>query len=610
MANLLVIRSDAGEGIGTGHLMRCLAVAGAWRTAGGRVVLLTSRLPASLYDRACHLGLEVIPITGRHPDPADLRQTLVVLETLRQGSEKSGNGQAGLAGNEPNPRRGATCRGFASFQSRTPRAGLPRGETNRLKVSDEANSQPGSGGSPAENSGWLLLDGYHFDTAYQQAVREAGFYLAVIDDWNHLPHYEADLLLNHQAGADGTAYNIAPETSLLLGPRFVLLRGEFAGPAPAAEDDPPLARNILITLGGEDPTNATQRVTEALGRLDLPEYEARVVLGPASQQREALRRLLAGMARPETTAPSAGADHPAETPSRIGCAEERWRVAPGRTVVLLSDVSQMAELMRWAHVALSAAGTTCWELARVGVPTVMVGVAENQYRTAPALAEATGFVYLGAMEHLSADAIARCLERLCRDVHWRRAARETASRLVDGRGAERVVRIMRAISGQLDPDALHLGPMQPEHRAALWRLANEPAVRRNSLSSHPIAWEEHCAWFADRLASSTAALWAAEYAGVLVGSVRYELRSREAVLSVAVHPAFRGRGVARRLVEQTWETSARRLGADKVIAEVRSENAASMRLLAALGFRSLGPAVVRGQQCVIFERRLPRVCHE
>src|SRR4029077_7500310 len=61
---------------------------------------------------------------------------------------------------------------------------------------------------------WLVLDGYHFDPAYQEAVRRTGLRLLVIDDTAHHPKYSADLLLNQNLESERLRYRIPPDTGL------------------------------------------------------------------------------------------------------------------------------------------------------------------------------------------------------------------------------------------------------------------------------------------------------------------------------------------------------------------------------------------------------------
>src|SRR5207245_1177027 len=105
---------------------------------------------------------------------------------------------------------------------------------------------------------WLVLDGYHFDPAYQEGARASGLRLLVIDDVVHQARYSADILLNQNLDAEHLRYRAGANTELLLGPRYALLRQEFLGWQRWDRSISPVARRVLVTVGGGDPDNVTE----------------------------------------------------------------------------------------------------------------------------------------------------------------------------------------------------------------------------------------------------------------------------------------------------------------------------------------------------------------
>ena len=95
--------------------------------------------------------------------------------------------------------------------------------------------------------------------------------------------------------------------------------------------------------------------------------------------------------------------------------------------------------MAWADLAISAAGSTCWELACIGVPAIVIAVADNQRDIARGVDEAGTARNLGWWESVGAADIAAAVDGLVHDAAARRAMRRRGRALVDGRGAERVV---------------------------------------------------------------------------------------------------------------------------------------------------------------------------
>jgi spore coat polysaccharide biosynthesis predicted glycosyltransferase SpsG len=133
---------------------------------------------------------------------------------------------------------------------------------------------------------WVVLDGYHFDSACHRALRGLGLRLLVVDDLAHLPSYHADLLLNHNLGAEQRIYVCDSDTRLLCGCGYVLLRGEFRPWRGWQRSTPPLARKVLITLGGSDPRNVLPRLLDGAVRTKIPDLQIRVVIGAANAHAE------------------------------------------------------------------------------------------------------------------------------------------------------------------------------------------------------------------------------------------------------------------------------------------------------------------------------------
>jgi spore coat polysaccharide biosynthesis predicted glycosyltransferase SpsG len=112
-------------------------------------------------------------------------------------------------------------------------------------------------------------------------------------------------------------------------------------------------------------------------------------------------------------------------------------------VSLLTNVEDMAELMAWADVAVSAGGTTVWELAFMGLP--FIGVSQGpQEELLLRWSTRAGFsIHLGKSREVGAGRIAQALAGLLRNENQRRAMSATGRGFVDGLGASRIIEIMK-----------------------------------------------------------------------------------------------------------------------------------------------------------------------
>lgn len=342
MSAPLLIRADASAAIGSGHVMRCLALAQAWRRSGGRAVFAAAECPPGLEAR---LGREGF----------DLR-----------------------------------------------RAPLARGGADDAIWTAETARELGAA--------WVVADGYEFGAGWLRAVADAGPRILLIDDCGRDDVSAATLVLNQNAGARAGWYPRKPDgRALLLGPKFALVREEFLALPAGERTCGASVRKVLVTLGGGDPDNATGRVLEALADLDGVEFT--VVVGGSNPHRAA-----------------------------IEAAAARMR-SPARMVV---DAANMPELMAEADFAVAAAGSTTWELAYMGIPAVLVVIADNQRGIAAALAEAGAAVNLGDFRSFVPADLAAAVAAL-RDNPALAAEQARRGRaLVDGYGASRVAAALGA----------------------------------------------------------------------------------------------------------------------------------------------------------------------
>jgi RimJ/RimL family protein N-acetyltransferase len=159
-------------------------------------------------------------------------------------------------------------------------------------------------------------------------------------------------------------------------------------------------------------------------------------------------------------------------------------------------------------------------------------------------------------------------------------------RLVDGRGATRVVRAMETAGVVLREATM-------DDAELLFGWANDPVTRAASFRPQPIAWPEHRSWLEARVADAGTLLFVAER-GAPVGQVRFDRESDEvAVISVSVAPAARGRSLAPAIIDAGVRAAADRWPVRAIRAEIREENAASLAAFADAGFGE--PSPIAGQ---------------
>lgn len=492
---LLLIRADASAATGTGHVMRCLALAQAWQDAGGTAMAVVAEATAAIEERLGGERVEVARLQMAPGSHEDARLTAAIAED--------------------------------------------------------------------RHAAWVVLDGYRFHANYQKSLKSCVRRVLMIDDDVHAEHYSADLVLNQNAHASENLYERRESyTRLLLGPQYAMLRREFSSWRNWNREISSLGRRLLITMGGSDPDNFTLRVLEALPLVGSAPVETVVVIGGSNPHAAIL----------EEAAGSAG-------------------------VRVLKNVSNMPELMAWADVAVSAAGTTCWEMCLLGLPALVVDLAKNQVPVARRLDELGVARYIGSSGNCSAARIASELTRLLESSEIRRQMRDLGKELVDGRGAERVCAAMLG-------NTIRVRRAKESDCGLLWEWANEPGVRASAFSQGEIEWEEHAAWFQAKLADPGCMFLIGELeSGEPIGQVRLNRQpSGNGEIDVSLARDYRGAGYGSLLLEAAMRDVFDSTSMARVDAFIRPENLASARAFEKAGFHRVGETQIRGNAAVHYCR--------
>lgn len=402
----------------------------------------------------------------------------------------------------------------------------------------------------ARRPDWLVVDHYALDEAWETRLRPHVGHLLAIDDLADRRH-DVDLLLDqNRLDDDDSAYEqlVPAGARVLLGPRFALLRSEFVEarrrePRPIGET----VERVFVFLGGNDPDDVTSTVLRALvagrfaGQVD-------VVVGPSNPNVEKVEALASQL--------------PAATVHR--------------------GTNRIASLMAEADVAIGAAGTASWERLCLGLPSIVVQVADNQQVIAEGVGRAGGHLTLGPHTAVSEDDWRRAIA-LLHNQALRHCMRDAGRALVDGLGAGRVARAMAAFlpvvareAVAADCDVMHA-----------WR--NAETVRRVSLDSSEIPLDAHRAWFQRVLNDPDRHLLVGELDGEGVGVVRWDLdrEKQTAEVSIYVSPSRLGQGLGPALLRagERW-LRANEPAIHSVRALVRPQNRASRTLFAQDGYEA------------------------
>ena len=223
---------------------------------------------------------------------------------------------------------------------------------------------------------WVVLDSYRMSQEWEAGCRNSGLKVLTIDD-SPKRRYECDVLLDpnlSQAGPSRWDAFVAPWTRVLSGANYLLLRDEFfhSGPSNIGQ---PIERefpHVLVSLGGGDEPGVAVRVMRALSSAALRD---RVQV-----------TLVAGALNP----------HQAEL-------EALCNSHPQATFV--KSTTAMASIMRTCSFAIGAGGGSQWERAYMGLPSLVVTLAENQHDAVDYLSSQGALQSLGWHAHITEEKV-------------------------------------------------------------------------------------------------------------------------------------------------------------------------------------------------------------
>ncbi len=368
---------------------------------------------------------------------------------------------------------------------------------------------------------WVVLDGYQFGADFEEELRSRnpGSRYLVIDD--RLRDTHADLFVIPSFPVECDDWD--GSARLLGGWKYALIRREFRNlPDPVPADSPV----IFVVLGGTDSADLLSAVSKSLAEV--------------SEERGWKVRIVSSQPVPDSLE----------------------RVEPGRN---------LPGEMSGATVVVCTASTVALEACALGIPQVLLVVADNQIPVADSLVS-SGAALLADGPSSVPGKVSEILAGKNQET-----MAEVARTLVDGEGANRIARAMMAWD-------VSLRPVSGEDSELLRIWANDPVVRAASFHSEKITEEVHKNWFQKRLTDpDTWMRVALDRKSRPFGLLRIE-GIESPFLSISIQETHRGLGLGEKLLIKGCEAYFQERSAKSIFAEVKPENKASRQIFENAGF--------------------------
>ena len=393
---------------------------------------------------------------------------------------------------------------------------------------------------------WLIIDHYEIDHEWETEVRSKfpDLKIMVIDDLVNRKH-DCDILLDQTYGRTPREYSdLVPKSSgFCLGTDFALLRAEFSKLREQARQDTKQDKDschILVTLGGGDTGHALKIIGGAFKELAKDHlFSATVITGNTAKE------LLSEFDMPTHD---------------IECRD-------------FSD--DLAGEMMKSDIVIGAGGGTSWERCCLGLPTVVLTMADNQIEIARILHEKNAAISVNTV----IDEITIAVNSLISDPSLRSVMSQNAAELCDGRGVVRVIRNILLSSFKIEiatlDDAQFIYDARYADGAAQY-------YRSNSIPE----FEGHVAWLKNALADDDRLLVCVSMGGEKIAHIRLDKNpgmQDRGEIGICLDKNWRGRGIGRAILDAGNEYFAA-LGIFKIDAEVHENNNASAQVFEQAGY--------------------------
>lgn len=403
----------------------------------------------------------------------------------------------------------------------------------------------------SEKPDWLVVDHYAIEERWEIAVAPSVTRIMVIDDLADRNHACSVLLDQNLVANLETRYldKVPTTCKLLAGPKFAMLQPEYAHLHEVGVPSFDSIRRIFVFFGGSDEHNLTGRCLSALLSLGKLEIEVDVVTSANSPHANSIRRQIKGHAN----------------------------------IHLHSNLHTLAPLMHQADLAIGAAGTTSWERLCLGLPALVVTLADNQRPIAAELNRRGLIRWLGDQDRVEEANFSQALIELFAKPSLSEEF-SSGRDLVDGKGVHRVWASMVVVPKPI----LRARKATLADESLLLEWANDPTTRANAFCSSKITEKQHSQWFRHRVHNDDFHLYIIEtLEAVQLGQVRFERVQTSWIVDYSLSYVFREFGLGKGLLE----TALLRLRTEEpeplVLGEVKADNIPSRKVFESIGFSVL-----------------------
>lgn len=395
----------------------------------------------------------------------------------------------------------------------------------------------------------VIIDSYLADFSIYNEISTKGKLLVSIDDNNRF-RYPSGIIVNGTLDVTNMNYPIRDDILYLTGNNFVPLRKDFWEISNLAINDDIVT--VLITMGGNDLRNLTPKLLNLLNN-SFPNLNKKIIISDSFDNVDEIKKFKNDSVE----------------------------------FIYSPNSSEMLHCMFDVDLAISASGQTLYELACVGVPTISIGIIENQENNIKNWLK-TGFIeYAGCWnnENLLNNILNKMDYLSNKDVRFDKNLKGINA--IDGKGS---LRIVKGILNEYYIQNSNFREIKSEDCLKIFELANDDDVRKNSFNSDKIKLEDHINWFDNIIHDVSTKFYVLEFDDDIIGQLRFDFDEEYPVISISLNKKYRGLGLSKYLLSQGFEFLEE---FKKIVAYIKKDNLTSISFFKSMGFKKEKEVIIK-----------------
>jgi UDP-2,4-diacetamido-2,4,6-trideoxy-beta-L-altropyranose hydrolase len=411
----------------------------------------------------------------------------------------------------------------------------------------------------------VVLDGYNFDTNYQETLLRKSYRIVSIDDLASF-HFLSDIVINHADNIDSNKYSKSPLTKLCLGLNYLLLRKPFIDTA-FIKREIFNVEDVFICFGGADFYNLTKKTLEACLVIDEIK-NIHIVIGAAYENYDDLEKLV-----------------------KSSSFSKKVVIKQNLTAESLVD-----EIIR-CQLAIVPASGILYEVCSVGIGVLSGYYTDNQQNLLNGMINKNCIKSIGDFRQIKKLELSESIKEML-SLAKIRSQINSQKNIFNGLSPNIILKEFNKLALEQEVNCRKAIDSDAE-QYFLW--ANDDLVRLNSINTQKLDYENHINWFKSKLLNKNSFLYYFEHEGRGLGQVRFDLFKGNYEIDYSVDALFRNKSFGSIILRIAIRECIKGRTNVSFVGKVKNTNHASQKIFESLNFSFFGQEQINGESYKLFK---------